>query len=200
MSGRVVAIAGGSGSGKTSLALALVKAIGEDRCLLLAQDDYYHDQSKKFDGDGGSVNFDHPDATDFSLMSENIKDLVTGKRVEIPQYDFVTHTRKPKPLIVEPKDIIVLDGILLLANKTLTELFNVSIFVDVPEGVRFSRRKKRDIEERGRSVEGIENQLKNQVRPMHNQFVEPFKGNVDLLVNGESSIADNVQLVLPLLN
>ncbi len=171
----LLGIAGGSGSGKTYMARDLARALGPDLCTLIYQDNYYIDQSKRFDFDGGSVNFDHPNSLDFDLLAEHLKQIKNGKKIEIPIYDFKTHTRLAETIPQEPKPIIIVDGILVLHAPQVFPLFDDSVFVDTPEDLRFERRLKRDVEERGRTVEGVKKQFFGQVKPMHDQFVEPSK-------------------------
>jgi uridine kinase len=171
----ILGVAGGSGSGKTYFARALQKQLGEENCALVFQDNFYFDHSKKFDFDGGSVNFDHPDAIDFKLLESCLTELKSGKPTEIPIYDFVTHSRKPEKIFVERKPIIIVDGILIFHPPPVRALFDDLVFFDTPEELRFQRRLDRDVKERGRAPEGVRNQFLRQVKPMHDQFVEPSK-------------------------
>lgn len=170
----LVGIAGGSGSGKTTFANSLNSFFG-DKSAILYQDNYYKDQSSRFDFDGGSVNFDHPDAIDFDLLINHASNLKNGQKIDLPHYDFATHTRLEKTSFFESKEIIFVDGILIFCNSNLMSLFDFKIFTDCEENVRFERRLKRDIEERGRTKDGVIAQFNNQVKPMHNLFVEPTK-------------------------
>jgi uridine kinase len=185
MKPKIIGICGGSGSGKTTLAKLIREKLGDENCAVLYQDSYYIDQSHKFDHDGGSVNFDHPDALEFSLMARHIHELENGKSIEVPYYDFSTHTRRNEVYKMEPKPFIIVDGILIYSQPIVVEAIKTKIYVDTPEPTRFSRRLKRDIEERGREAEGVRNQYLNQVLPMHNKFVEPSKTCADIIVNGE---------------
>lgn len=171
----VIGIAGGSGSGKTFFAEALYKKLGEKRAAVIYQDNYYIDQSHLFDQDGGAVNFDHPDSLDFDLMASQLQELKKKKPVEIPLYDFKTHKRLKTTKTQEPKKVIIIDGILILTQPHLRELFTESIFVETPEDIRFQRRLERDVIERGRTPEGVAAQFEKQVKPMHDLFVEPSK-------------------------
>jgi uridine kinase len=182
----IIAIAGGSGSGKTTFAKKIRQELGEDNCAIILQDSYYFDQSAKFDGDGGAVNFDHPDSIDFELLFQHLDKLKNGESVSIPQYDFATHRRLPVSEFMEPHPIILVDGILILTNENLRAVFNESFFIDVPEELRFTRRLKRDVEERGRTAEGVRVQFANQVKPMHNQFVEPSKKFATKIINNDN--------------
>jgi len=179
---RVIAIAGGSGSGKTTFARKLVAALGAERVSVLSQDSYYRDQSAHFDGDGGAVNFDHPDALDFPLLCAHLQALRRGETAQIPVYDFPTHTRSLKTEPLPAKPVILVDGTLVLTQEMLLEFFDESVFIDVPETVRFERRLKRDVHERGRKPEGVKLQFERQVAPMHNQFVQPSARNARLVI------------------
>ena len=169
----IIGLAGGSGSGKTTFTRRLVKRLGEDICGVIAQDSYYIDQSHKFDHDGGSVNFDHPESLEFTLLAEHLKKLKAGDEVELPQYNFKTHTREEFTKKFEPKDIIIVDGILIFSQPVVMEHLDHKIFVDCPEDLRFQRRHDRDVIERGRTSEGVKAQFYKQVKPMHDEFVEP---------------------------
>jgi uridine kinase len=172
---KLIGVAGGSGSGKTFFARALREALGSDFCELVYQDNFYIDQSRRFDHDGGSVNFDHPDAIDFQLLAECLKKLKTGIATDIPIYDFATHTRKKESLRIAAAPVVLVDGILIFHAKAVRELFDDLIFFDTSEELRFQRRLERDVKERGRTPEGVRNQFYKQVKPMHDQFVEPSK-------------------------
>lgn len=169
----IVGVAGGSGSGKTYFARALRSALGESVCELVYQDNFYVDQSKRFDFDGGSVNFDHPDAIDFSLLASRLADLKAGLDVQIPIYDFKTHSRLPNTLPVKATPVVLVDGILIFHSPEVRALFDDLVFFDTPEELRFTRRLERDVKERGRTAEGVHNQFYKQVKPMHDQFVQP---------------------------
>lgn len=171
----IIGVAGGSGSGKTYFARELQKILGDERCSILYQDNYYIDQSAKFDGDGGSVNFDHPSSLDFDLLAVGLRDLKQGKSIKVPLYDFATHTRKIETIECHPKKIILVDGILILDSSVVRAALDEAVFFDTPEELRFKRRLDRDIHERGRTPEGVKKQFDLQVKPMHNQFVEPSK-------------------------
>ena len=188
----IIGIAGGSGSGKTSFAQVLTKELGEENAQLIYQDSYYIDRSKQFEGDG-SLNFDNPDAIDWPYMVEQLQALGRGEPINQPLYDFASHTRKTETISVEPKDYIVLDGILLLHHLHVRELFDVTAFVDCPEPVRFQRRLERDMSERGRSEDGVRKQYQCTVLPMHDQYVEPSNIYADYIVDGQSEILPQVQ-------
>ncbi len=178
----IIGVAGGSGSGKTTFAKKLAEALGPELCVIVGQDSYYIDQSAKFDRDGGSVNFDHPDALDFDLMATHLQMLKENKQIDVPIYEFATHKRSADVVHVGPKPIVLVDGILILSQPQIVNVLDESVFIDVEEEVRFERRLKRDVEERGRTALGVFRQFHNQVKPMHDEFVEPSKKNATLLV------------------
>ncbi len=171
----IIGVAGGSGSGKTYFARELQKILGDEKCSILYQDNYYIDQSAKFDGDGGSVNFDHPSSLDFDLLAQGLRELKQGKSIKVPLYDFATHTRKIETIDCHPKKIILVDGILILDSSVVRAALDEAVFFDTPEELRFKRRLDRDVHERGRTPDGVKKQFELQVKPMHNQFVEPSK-------------------------
>jgi uridine kinase len=178
---KILAICGGSGSGKTYLANKIHQYFGQDQSQILLQDNYYIDQSKNFDFDGGKINFDHPNSLDWPLMKDHLLHLKNNNPIEVPIYDFATHTRSKKGIHFEPKPIIILDGILILSQASLIPLIDLSIFVDTPEEIRFFRRLDRDVIERGRSREGVYRQYMTHVKPMHYEFVEPSKNSAHIV-------------------
>ena len=197
MSLYIIAVAGGSGSGKTTFARRVLEKLDLDQrsqVSIIGQDSYYKDQSEKFDHDGGAVNFDHPQSIDFDLLCDHLKALKSGKSVEIPQYDFATHRRLDQTVELGPKKVILVDGILIYCEPKLVELFDHKIYIDAPENIRFERRLKRDVAERGRTPDGVRKQFFDQVKPMHDEFVEPKKDLCDLIVD-PNSFDDQVQKV-----
>ncbi len=179
---RIVGISGGSGSGKTTFARALAANVPSDSCALIFQDNYYIDQSARFDKDGGAVNFDHPDAIDFALLARQLAELKAGRPVEIPIYDFATHKRLQKTLPQDPRRLILLDGILIFHSEPVRALLDEMVFFDTPESLRYERRLHRDVRERGRTPEGVRAQFFKQVKPMHDLYVEPTKFFADTIV------------------
>lgn len=180
--GMLIGIAGGSGSGKTLVAKNIYSELGSDKVVLILQDSYYKDLSHVLPDQRHKQNFDHPNALDTELLAAHIEDLLAGKTIEQPVYNFVTHTRTQETNSIGPHDIIVLDGILILENEALRELMDIKVYVDTDADIRIIRRLRRDILERGRSMESVIKQYEKSVRPMHLQFVEPSKRYADIIV------------------
>jgi len=187
----VIGIAGGTGSGKTTVARAIVSRVGEERIAFLSHDAYYRDfvDLPKTILDG--KNFDHPDSLETELLVRHLKALRQGMVVETPVYDFKVHRRASETRRVEPRKVILVDGILIYVEPELRKLFDVKIFVDTDADIRLIRRIKRDIAERGRTLENVVAQYEATVRPMHLEFVEPSKRYADLIVpeGGENTVA-----------
>lgn len=177
-----IAVAGGTGSGKTTIAQALIERIGSENIAYLPHDAYYKDLTHLDDAQRREINFDHPNSFDTPLMIEHIKQLQAFEPVEIPIYDFSHDRRTEQTIPVLPNPIILIEGILILWEVELRQLFDIKIFVDTDADIRFIRRLKRDIAERGRSVESVIAQYLNTVRPMHMEFVEPSRRNADVII------------------
>jgi len=178
----VIGIAGGSGSGKTTAADIILKKVGMHRIAYLQHDSYYRDLSNLPVNQRREVNFDHPDSLESGLMMEHILQLKQWKSVEVPLYDFTTHNRTEKTIHVEPRRVILVEGILIFTEPALRSLFDVKIFVDTDADIRFIRRLKRDLDERGRTTEMVVKQYLSTVRPMHLDFVEPSKRYADVII------------------
>ena len=178
----VIGIAGGTGSGKTTIARAIAKALPQEHVAMLEHDWYYRDRPDLSPAERAQLNFDHPDSLETSLLCDHLRALREGKAVEVPGYDFVTHGRKKETTRVEPKPVIIVEGILVFVEETLRELMNVKIFVDTDADIRLMRRIRRDIEQRGRTFQSIREQYYKTVRPMHLAFVEPSKRWADVLI------------------
>lgn len=191
----IIAIAGGSGSGKTTLARAMEQELcarfGPEAAVILAQDHYYIDQSARFAGDG-SINFDHPDSLDFTLMAEHLIELRAGRTAEIPRYDFATHKRLPQRVPMPARPFILVEGTLLLSQPRLVSCFDLRLFVQTAERERFSRRLRRDVSERGRTEDGVRAQVAAHVKPMHDAFVEPSRAVADAVLSGESPLSQTL--------
>ncbi len=177
----VIGVVGGSGSGKTTVARAIFDRLGLD-AVFLDQDAYYHDLSHLPLDDRARVNFDHPDAIDTDLFVAHIEELRAGRPIEKPTYDFTRHTRAAAVVRVDPRDVVIVDGILLFAEPRLRRLLDIKLFVDVDDDIRFIRRLQRDLHDRGRTVDGVIRQYLDTVRPMHLEFVEPSKRYADVIL------------------
>lgn len=178
----VIGIAGGTGSGKSTVAKVIIDRVGADHIALLPHDAYYKDLADLEPAQRTAINFDHPDSLETSLLVEHIKQLKRHQSIELPVYDFKTHTRTTETIHIEPQPVILVEGILILAEKGLRELFDVKIYVDTDADIRFIRRLERDIAERGRTSTSVINQYLSTVRPMHMEFVEPSKRYADVII------------------
>ena len=178
----VIGIAGGTGSGKTTVAEVILKRVGADRIAFLAHDAYYRDLEALPRAQRDTINFDHPDSLETDLMVRHLEALRRWEAVEIPVYDFTIHSRTARTLRIEPQPVILVEGILVFAEPALRRLFDVKIFVDTDADIRFIRRLQRDIEERGRTAGSVIHQYQTTVRPMHLEFVEPSKRYADVII------------------
>jgi uridine kinase len=178
----IIGVAGGTGSGKTTVARRILEQVGTEHIAFVAHDAYYRDLSHLSPKKRRRFNFDHPDALETSLMIKHLKRLRKGQAVDIPVYDFKTHTRTSDTLLVEPARIILVEGILIFYEPKLRKLCDVRLFVDTDADVRLIRRLKRDIQERGRTFESVITQYMTTVRPMHLEFVEPSKRYADVII------------------
>lgn len=177
----VIGIAGGSGSGKTTLMKNLIARFGDD-VTVLSHDNYYRPYDELTIDERRKVNYDHPDAFDTEMMYEHLRQLKAGQSIECPIYDYTTYSRCKETTRVEPRKVVLVEGILIFENKALCSLMDIKIFVDTDADVRLIRRIKRDVAKRGRSLESVLTQYLSSVKPMHEQFVEPSKKNADLVV------------------
>jgi uridine kinase len=178
----VIGIAGGSGSGKTTVAQVILQRVGPDRISFLQHDSYYKDLSGLPQAQRREVNFDHPNSLDNEMLIGHILALKEGRSVEVPVYDFSTHSRTDRTFVVKARPVILVEGILIFAEPELRRLFDVKIFVDTDSDIRFIRRLERDISERGRTTESVIKQYQATVRPMHLEFVEPSKRYADVII------------------
>ena len=178
----IIGICGGTGSGKTTVAKSILEAISPGDVVFIQQDSYYRNLKDLPLDYRNIANFDHPDALDNDLLVNHIRKLKAGEAVDLPIYDFRTHTRRNETLSVEPKPIVIVEGILIFADPRLLEQLDIKVFVDTPDDIRFIRRLRRDIAERGRTVESVIEQYLATVRPMHMQFVEPSKRYADVII------------------
>ena len=191
-----IGISGGSGSGKTSLARALTEELGAERCSLIDHDSYYRDLSDRPLSVRERVNFDHPDSLENDLLARHVQDLLRGAAIERPVYDFATHTRAKTTRRIEAREVVVCEGILLLAVPELQRSFDLRVFVDTPADVRALRRVQRDITERGRTVQSVVQQYFETVRPMHEQFVEPARRTADVVLDWRRSPEEQARTVV----
>jgi len=178
----IIGICGGTGSGKTTIARAIVEAVGEKNVVLVEQDSYYRNLADMPLDDRHHANFDHPDAIDSDLLVNHIKRLKLGQPIEIPIYDMVTHTRSERVEVIEPRPVVIVEGILIFSEPRILELLDVRVFVDTPDDIRLLRRLRRDITERGRTFERTLDQYEKTIRPMHFEFVEPSKRFADVII------------------
>lgn len=187
----IVGIAGGTASGKSTITKKIAELLGPEKLLVINHDSYYRDISVYGDTPITEINFDHPDALETSLMIDHVRHLRKFQDIQMPVYDFSTHRRLKETRHVEPRDVIIVDGILIFAEKKLRDLCNIKIFVDTDDDERLLRRLKRDISERGRSIDSVFTQYITFVKPMHLEFVEPSKRWADIIVprGGENVVA-----------
>ncbi|MDQ0858282.1 uridine kinase [Metabacillus dongyingensis] len=187
----VIGVAGGSGSGKTSVTKSIYEHFKGHSILMLEQDFYYKDQSHLPYEERLNTNYDHPLAFDNTLLIEHIKQLLNYEAIEKPVYDYKLHTRSEDVLLVEPKDVIILEGILVLEDERLRNLMDMKLYVDTDADIRIIRRMLRDIKERGRTIDSVIEQYVSVVRPMHNQFIEPTKRYADIIIpeGGQNHVA-----------
>ncbi|MBB4634889.1 uridine kinase [Longimicrobium terrae] len=178
----LIGIAGGTGSGKTTVARRIYDSLHLDAAVFLDHDSYYKDLLHLSLEERAGVNFDHPDSLDNELLIHHLTELMDGREIEKPVYDFSRHTRAPEKIRTVPRDVILVDGILLFAEPRLREMFDLRIFVDTDADVRFIRRMRRDIEDRGRTLDSVIEQYLTTVRPMHFEFVEPTKRYADVII------------------
>nr|AGF93432.1 uridine kinase [uncultured organism] len=192
----LVGIAGGTGSGKTTLANTLIDTLEEENTIFIPHDNYYKDRSHLPFSERKNVNYDHPDAFETDLLVSHLKKLQADKTINMPQYDYSTHTRKDKTIEIKPKPVIIIEGILVLADEKLRNLFDIKLFVDTDSDIRILRRLKRDINDRNRTFESVYDQYLTTVKPMHEAFVEPSKSHADIIIpeGGMNDVANNLLL------
>lgn len=195
----IIGIAGGTGSGKTTLAENIEAAFG-DRVAAITHDSYYKDQREKSYEERCGQNYDHPDALESELLCEHLEALQRGETVDIPVYDYSLHTRSDRTRRIEPRSVIILDGILLFADKRLRDMIDLKIFVDTDADERILRRILRDTKERGRSLDSVIEQYLTTVKPMHEAFVEPYKRYADIIVPGGGSNPAALDMIITRIN
>lgn len=187
----VIGVAGGSGSGKTSVSKAVYESFNDHSILMIEQDFYYKDQTHLPFEERLKTNYDHPLAFDTDLLIDHIEKLLRYETIEKPVYDYNIHTRSKETITVEPKDVIIIEGILILEDERLRDLMDIKLFVDTDADLRIIRRLTRDIKDRGRTMDSVIDQYVNVVRPMHNQFIEPTKRYADIIIpeGGQNHVA-----------
>lgn len=186
----VIGIAGGTGSGKTTISRAILNALPKADVVVVEHDHYYKDRSDLTAAERTLLNFDHPDSLDTALLVEHLRALKAGQTVEVPQYDFRTHARSTKTVRLPPTPVIIVEGILVFVDAALREQLDVKLFVDTDADIRVMRRVRRDIEQRGRTFQSVREQYYRTVRPMHLAFVEPSKRWADLIIpEGDAKVA-----------
>ncbi len=191
----IIGICGGTGSGKTTIAKAIVDAVGRANVVLVEQDSYYRNLSDMPLDERHQANFDHPDSIDSDMLVNHLIRLKQGLSVEMPLYDFVTHTRSDEIEIINPKAVVIVEGILIFAEARVLDLLDVRVFVDTPDDVRLMRRLRRDITERGRTFERTLEQYERTIRPMHFEFVEPSKRHADIIIPEGSNTGVTVEFL-----
>ncbi|MEO6221626.1 MAG: uridine kinase [Vicinamibacterales bacterium] len=194
----VIGVAGGTGSGKTTVVRRIMEVLGETDVTVLAHDRYYRDHPDLRLEERGGLNYDHPNSLDTDLLVQHLRALRDGRTAELPIYDFTRHVRKSDTMPVHPAPAIIVEGILIFADPALRSLMDVKVFVDTDSDIRFIRRLQRDIAERGRTVPSVIEQYLSTVRPMHEEFVEPSKRHADLIVpeGGHNQVAVDMLLTL----
>ncbi|MDK7375435.1 MULTISPECIES: uridine kinase [Weeksella] len=178
----VIGIAGGTGSGKTTVVNNILKNLNTESVIVISQDNYYRNNEHLSYEERSKVNFDHPRSIDFELLVEHVEQLKNGHAVEQPVYSFITHSRTEDTILTHPKDVIIVEGILVLTDPALRDLFDVKIFVHADSDERLIRRIRRDIQERGRDLEEVLSRYQKTLKPMHQQFIEPTKNYADIII------------------
>lgn len=192
----LIGITGGTGSGKSTVVQEIYKSLPEESIAVIQQDSYYKDQSHLSFEDRTKTNYDHPNAFDTELLLKHLKMLINGESIDKPIYDFEVHNRKKETVRVEPRDIIMVEGIMILVEPEIRDMLDIKIFVDTDADVRIIRRIERDIKERGRTIDSVIEQYMNMVRPAHLQFIEPTKRYSDLIIpeGGYNKVAIDIMI------
>ncbi len=190
----IIGIAGGTGSGKTTVVNQLINVLPVDEVGIISQDSYYKDNSSITFENRCKINFDHPQSIDFGLLIQHIKELKKGKTINLPVYSFNEHNRTKETIVFEPKQVIIIEGILLFSQSEIRELFDIKIFVHADSDERLIRRLKRDISERGRDIDEVLNRYQTTLKPMHQQFIEPAKEFADIIIptNKQNNVAIDI--------
>lgn len=199
MSSFVIGVAGGSGSGKTTVVRRIVDSLGSDQVTLLDHDRYYRDRNDLRLEERAALNYDHPDALETDLLVRHVRELKAGRAVDVPQYDFTRHARLSQTEGFEPRRALIVEGILIFTDAALRDLMDIKVFVDTDSDTRFIRRLQRDVAQRGRTVDSVIEQYQSTVKPMHLEFVEPSKRYADVIIplGGHNTVA--IELLLTML-
>jgi len=196
----IIGIAGGTGCGKTTVVNQIMNELPEDEVGVISQDSYYNDISHLSYEERTHINFDHPRAIDFELMVEHLKELKKGNPIHQPVYSFVKHNRTKDTILTHPRKVMIVEGILILTNKELRDMFDIKIFVHADSDERLIRRVKRDINERGRDIEEVLNRYQDTLKPMHQQFIEPTKEYADIIIPNNKYNTVAVDIVRTIIN
>jgi uridine kinase len=198
MAPRVIGVAGGSGSGKTTVVRRIVESLGSDHVTVLDHDRYYRDRNDLRFEERAALNYDHPDSLETDLMVRHVNELRAGRNVEVPEYDFTRYARLPTTELATPRRAIIVEGILVFVDAALRGLMDIKVFVDTDADTRFIRRLQRDVAERGRTMESVIEQYQSTVKPMHLEFVEPSKRYADIILpqGGHNAVAVDMLLSL----
>ena len=199
MSTFVIGVAGGSGSGKTTVVRRIVDSLGPEEVTLLDHDRYYRDRNDLRLEERAALNYDHPNALETDLLVQHVRELKSGKSVDVPQYDFTRHARLSETTAFQPRRALIVEGILVFTDAALRDLMDIKVFVDTDSDTRFIRRLRRDVAERGRTMDSVIDQYQHTVKPMHLEFVEPSKRYADVIIplGGHNTVA--VELLLTML-
>jgi uridine kinase len=198
MSSFVIGVAGGSGSGKTTVVRRIVDSLGSEHVTLLDHDRYYRDRNDLRLEERAALNYDHPDSLETDLLVRHVRDLKSGRPVEAPRYDFTRHARLTEKDTLQPRRALIVEGILIFTDSALRELMDIKVFVDTDSDTRFIRRLQRDVAERGRTMESVIDQYQSTVKPMHREFVEPSKRYADVIIplGGHNTVAVDLLLTM----
>jgi len=196
----IIGIAGGTGCGKTTVVNQIVEQLPKNEVVVISQDSYYHDLAHLTKEERSQVNFDHPNSIDFDLLIKQVKELRSGKTIEIPIYSFVEETRLKGTVKTEPRKVVIVEGILVLSNPRLRELFDIKIYVHADSDERLIRRLQRDIKERGHDLEKVLHRYQTAVKPMHNEFIEPSKEFADIIIPNNHYNIVAVDMVRSIIN
>ena len=196
----IIGIAGGTGSGKTTVVRQIMNELPETEVGIISQDSYYKETNGMTYEERCNINFDHPRAIDFDLLVQHLKDLKSGKTISQPVYSFVTHNRTDDTIITHPRKVMIVEGILILTNQELREMFDIKVFVHADSDERLIRRLKRDIAERGRDMEEVLNRYQTTLKPMHQQFIEPTKAFADIIIPNDKYNTVAIDVVRAVIN